>query len=441
MSAPSGVRPGAPLEPAKPRNPLSRARIERIADRTVSAFGLVFGLQTLPTALGQLGALREPWGAVWMIGIFGGLALTVILAVVQRGVKIAMGVLSVLYLAAIVTWPLLVRDPSAFSSDKPWVWFLCSVFTAFAAVAYPLWLAIAYTFIAPIAYGVVRALPAGGGVGFELGALDAIYAIILGGVILAIIAMMRQASSAVDAAQSQALARYATAVRQHATEVERVQVDAIVHDSVLTTLLSAASARTPEQKELAAAMAADAIGHLHAAEASTPEDQSLVGLNQLAERLATSANAFSSPFEVEVRDVEVHMLPVNVAEAVYSAAVQAMVNSMQHAGGPEVHRSLSIRGGGPAATVEIIVGDDGRGFTEAEVPAERLGLRISIRDRLAKVGGRADIRSEPGEGTTVTILWPSAEPQPVGAQAPGAARYDQQGPFTSVEPRETEAAE
>ena len=353
MSVPSGVRPGLPLESVKPRNPLSRARIERIADRTVSAFGLVFGLQTLPAALGQLSHLREPWGAVWMVAIFGGLALTVILAVIQRGVKIAMGVLSVVYLAALVTWPLLVADPAAFTADKPWLWFLCSVFTAFAAVAYPLWLAIAYTFAAPIAYGIVRALPAGGGVGPELAALDAIYATILGGVILAIIAMMRQAASAVDAAQSQALARYANAVRQHATEVERVQVDAIVHDSVLTTLLSAASARSPEQKELAATMAADAIGHLHAAEAATPEDQSAVGLDRLTERLVTAANAFSSPFEVEVRDVEVHTLPVNVAEAVYSATVQAMVNSMQHAGGPEVRRSVSIRGGGPRG--------DGRG--------------------------------------------------------------------------------
>ena len=419
MSVPSGVRPGLPLESVKPRNPLSRARIERIADRTVSAFGLVFGLQTLPAALGQLSHLREPWGAVWMVAIFGGLALTVILAVIQRGVKIAMGVLSVVYLAALITWPLLVADPAAFSADKPWLWFLCSVFTAFAAVAYPLWLAIAYTFAAPIAYGIVRALPAGGGVGPELAALDAIYATILGGVILAIIAMMRQAASAVDTAQSQALARYANAVRQHATEVERVQVDAIVHDSVLTTLLSAASARSPEQKELAAAMAADAIGHLHAAEAATPEDQSAVGLDRLTERLVTAANAFSSPFEVEVRDVEVHTLPVNVAEAVYSATVQAMVNSMQHAGGPDVGRSVSIRGGGPAATVEVVVRDDGRGFSESEVPAERLGLRISIRDRLAKVGGRARIESEPGVGTTVTILWPSADQHVVGASSAG----------------------
>jgi signal transduction histidine kinase len=413
MSAPSLPRsaPGAPAETAKPRNPLSRARIERISDRTVSAFGLVFGLQTLPTALGQLGALRGPWAAVVLVLVFGGLAFTVLLAIfAQRFVKVTMGILSVVYFAAIVTWPLLVSEPSAFASDKPWVWFLCSVFTAFAAVAYPLWLAIVYTFITPIAYGVVRALPAGGGVGGELAGLDAVYAIILGGVILAIIAMMRQAASAVDLAQSQALAKYGNAVRQHATEVERVQVDAIVHDSVLTTLLSAASARTPEQKELAARMAADAIGHLHAAEASGPEDQSQVGVEQLSSRLVTAARAFSSPFEVDARDDDdLHSLPVNVAEAVYSAAVQAMVNSMQHAGGEEVRRSVTVRGGDRGAAVRVIVADDGRGFDAAEVPAERLGLRVSIRERVAKVGGRATVESAPGEGTTVTIVWPAAD--------------------------------
>lgn len=376
----------------------------------MSAFGLVFGLQTFPTALGQVGALHSPWGVLVLVVVFGGLAFTVLLAIfAQRLVKATMGVLAVVYFVAIVTWPLLVADPSAFAADKPWVWFLCSVFTAFAAVAYPLWLAIAYTFITPIAYGVVRALPAGGGVGAELAGLDTVYAIILGGVILAIIAMMRQAASAVDLAQSQALAKYGNAVRQHATEVERVQVDAIVHDSVLTTLLSAASARTPEQKELAARMAADAIGHLHAAEASGPEDQSQVGVEQLSDRLVTAARAFSSPFEVDASDDDLPSLPVNVAEAVYSAAVQAMVNSMQHAGGVEVHRNVLVRGGEHGAAVRVVVTDDGRGFDADDVPAERLGLRVSIRERLAKVGGRATVVSAPGEGTSVTIVWPAAE--------------------------------
>ena len=417
MSAASASAPGAPApETSQPRNPISRARLERIAGRTVSAFGLVFGLQTLPAAVGQLDSLREPWGLVMMTAVFAGLAVTVLLAMFQRWVRAAMGTLAVVYFAAIVTWPLLASSPGDFAVDKPWVWFLCSVFTAFAAVAYPLWLAVAYTLITPIAYGVVRALPAGGGVGPELAGLDAVYAIILGGVILAIIAMLRQAASAVDTAQTQALARYATAVRQHATEVERVQVDAIVHDSVLTTLLSAASARTPEQKELAAKMAGDAIGHLHAAEAASPETQTLVGLGQLSERLVTAASAFSSPFEVQVRDVDMHSLPVNVAEAVYSASVQAMVNSMQHAGGAEVRRTISIRGGHPASAVHVLVEDDGRGFTADEVPAERLGLRVSIRDRVSKVGGRATVRSSPGTGTSVTIVWPASEREPEGVR-------------------------
>ncbi|MFF1633583.1 sensor histidine kinase [Leifsonia sp. NPDC058248] len=411
MSATSAAERSPLPATSQPRNPISRARFERIAGRSVSAFGLVFGLQTFPAAVAQLPGIKEPWGMVTVTVIFAGLAIIVLLAIVQKFVRAAMGILAVAYFFAIVTWPLLAVDPDAIG-PKPWVWFLCSVFTAFAAVAFPLWLATAYTFITPIAYGVIRALPSGGGVGAEIAGLDALYAIILGGVILVIIAMLRQAASAVDAAQSQALAKYANAVRQHATEVERVQVDAIVHDSVLTTLLSAASARTPEAKELAARMASDAIGHLHAAEASSPEDQSLVGLDRLSERIFTAANAFSSPFDLDVRDVEVHTLPVNVAEAVYSATVQAMVNSMQHAGGGDVPRTLSIRGGSPLATVHIVVHDDGRGFDAREVPAERLGLRVSIRERLSKVGGHARIESAVGEGTTVTILWPSSESDP-----------------------------
>ena len=208
--------------------------------------------------------------------------------------------------------------------------------------------------------------------------------------------MLRQAASAVDRAQSQALAKYANAVRQHATEVERVQVDAIVHDSVLTTLLSAASARTPEAKALAARMASDAIGHLHAAEAPSPEEQSLVGLDRLCERIATAAAAFSSPFQLEVRDVEGHALPVNVAEAVYSATVQAMVNSMQHAGGADVRRTPDASAGG-ARSRPFTSSSATRAAvsTPREVPAERLGLRVSIRERLAKVGAPRAHRDRP----------------------------------------------
>ena len=79
------------------------------------------------------------------------------------------------------------------------------------------------------------------------------------------------------------------AVRQHATEVERVQVDAIVHDSVLTTLLSAARTADPAGRELAAVMAANAMGHLSAAEQGTDEDAA-VPLRAVAKRIVDAAS-------------------------------------------------------------------------------------------------------------------------------------------------------
>jgi signal transduction histidine kinase len=41
------------------------------------------------------------------------------------------------------------------------------------------------------------------------------------------------------------------------------------------------------------------------------------------------------------------------------------------------------------------------------VPDERLGLRVSIEERMANAGGSADIASAAHQGTTVTIAWPA----------------------------------
>jgi signal transduction histidine kinase len=107
-------------------------------------------------------------------------------------------------------------------------------------------------------------------------------------------------------------------------------------------------------------------------------------------------------------------MPVLAAEAVYSAAVQAMVNSLQHAGRERsVSRWLTIRGVVPSG-IEIEVGDTGVGFAPSEVPRERLGLRISILERIANAGGNADIDSALNEGTVVTIRWPNGPDTNVG---------------------------
>ncbi len=105
------------------------------------------------------------------------------------------------------------------------------------------------------------------------------------------------------------------------------------------------------------------------------------------------------------------------AEAIYSAAVQAMMNSLQHAGtsAETITRTLVISGHGDEG-VAIDVVDDGVGFDQRRIPTERLGLRVSIKERVAQAGGLVTIESAPGEGTAVRIRWPA----PSDAAAPEA---------------------
>ena len=290
------------------------------------------------------------------------------------------------------------------TEDSLWLYGLMTVATALAAIAFEVRIAVVYLSVIPLIYAVIRLLPAGGDVGPSRAALDSVFALILGGVITIIFTMLRTAASAVDRAQQMALERYSHAVRQHAIEAERVQVDSIVHDSVLTTLLSAARAYTPEAKELAATMAGNAIGHLREAVAVAPDSDAMVPAGVLVSRISEAASTMSQPFDVSSTRIGRASLPIPVAEAMYSAAVQGMVNSLQHAGSG-VRRWVEVRGLGHGA-IQVQVGDAGAGFDIATVPTERLGVRVSIIERMSSAGGHAEVGSKPGGGTTVTLRWP-----------------------------------
>ena len=58
------------------------------------------------------------------------------------------------------------------------------------------------------------------------------------------------------------------------------------------------------------------------------------------------------------------------------------------------------------AAVEAYVSDRGDGFDPDEVPADRLGVRESIRGRMARAGGSARIRRSSDGGTEVVLALP-----------------------------------
>ena len=57
--------------------------------------------------------------------------------------------------------------------------------------------------------------------------------------------------------------------------------------------------------------------------------------------------------------------------------------------------------------VSVFVRDRGAGFDLATVEEHRHGVRGSIVGRMERHGGRAEIRSEPGEGTEVRLTLPT----------------------------------
>lgn len=88
----------------------------------------------------------------------------------------------------------------------------------------------------------------------------------------------------------------------------------------------------------------------------------------------------------------------------YRIAQEALANVRKHAGASHVDVSLEDRDGG----VLLRVRDDGRGFSMADLPANRpghLGLQ-AMRERTEMAHGQFTIQSTPGAGTTVEAWIP-----------------------------------
>ena len=88
--------------------------------------------------------------------------------------------------------------------------------------------------------------------------------------------------------------------------------------------------------------------------------------------------------------------------ALAEAVGEAVRNSVGHAG-PDAECAVLVEIGD---ALRVTVADDGVGFDPGAVPPERLGIEVSIRQRLRELpGAQARLRSAPGEGTTVQMAW------------------------------------
>jgi two-component system NarL family sensor kinase len=92
-------------------------------------------------------------------------------------------------------------------------------------------------------------------------------------------------------------------------------------------------------------------------------------------------------------------LPDEVKTALFRVSQEALANVAKHAQAQQVRIELSFAPDG----VALRITDDGRGFESDQVqldPRRGIGLR-NMRERLASIGGRFDVRAAPGAGTVL----------------------------------------
>jgi signal transduction histidine kinase len=188
--------------------------------------------------------------------------------------------------------------------------------------------------------------------------------------------------------------------RERIRSQERAEVAAHVHDSVLQTLaLIQKAAEDPrEVTRLARVQERELRGWLYRPAGSTAsaDVQFAAALEQAA---AEVEEAHRTPVEVVV----VGDCPAGAGiGALVAAAREAMVNAAKHSGAAQVQVYAEVE----PSQVAVFVRDRGSGFDPALVPADRYGLAQSVIGRMERNGGRAEVRSAPGEGTEVRLEVP-----------------------------------
>ncbi|HEX8917873.1 MAG TPA: PAS domain S-box protein, partial [Chloroflexota bacterium] len=205
---------------------------------------------------------------------------------------------------------------------------------------------------------------------------------------------------------------------EKAVTAERQRLSRELHDSVSQALYSIGlSVRTAQALlDVDPARAADPIEFaLSQVDRGLAEMRALIfdlrpealereGLTAALQRQAAALRArHQIPVDLDLCDEPDAVLAVK--EALYRIAQEALHNTVKHAHATAV--GISLRADSTRVCLEIH--DNGLGFDPAHAYPGHLGLR-SMAERAEKLGGRVEITSDPGLGSTVRA-WAPPQPQ------------------------------
>jgi signal transduction histidine kinase len=386
------------------------AAVDRVTRTMSLALGVgatVFALLALSGFLTQFSAIGPVWSCAAAIGIFGPPIAAAALSQVApiRLLRALAGVCAAAHLVALVTLvPVLPGGKLASELGSPWLYSVSVIATAAVAVAsrrgaitWP------YVTLCIVALGLGRYLASPDSIP-ELAFQDALHTLLFDAIFTALALATYRAGRLLDATADTAIAETRAVATKEASARERTRVEALLHDSVLVALLASSrgSQRAPEQ----ARAGLDELDDVDRSDDAVLDATAWVWrLQALTTDIAPDAQfSHDDPLALGTEPLEAQPLdiPSDAAQAVLEATAEALRNSVLHAG--PAARAVHATVAGDAIRVTVL--DNGRGFDPAHVRPGRLGVTVSILDRMrALPGGRADVVSRPGVGTRVSINW------------------------------------
>ena len=188
------------------------------------------------------------------------------------------------------------------------------------------------------------------------------------------------------------------AARQASTRAQH-EANSFIHDHILSALIAVANG-LPDRAALRGS-ARQALDSLSTETAVASPVTASTLLNDVAGRVGVMAG----DIRTDVVLAREHEIPPEVAQAITEATLEAVRNSLRHAGSDDAVVTRTVTLTSDACGVSIEVNDDGCGFDPAVAGRGRHGVSGSIVTRMQDVDGQATVDSAPGEGTCITLRW------------------------------------
>lgn len=383
------------------RSTFATARVNKLIGRAYSAAALLLTAESTLNFLGQLNYINDLFAWIVAAGLWSTTAMMFYSFWFGAARYVYFRVHAIYAAGMVLAWPLLVNQPlPTDGSFYPWIWWAVDTAWIAAALSFRLRWVITYFLGLNLVIQFIFATPLGGSHSTVALVTDYLFTVLTNGTAAVIALLLRFAAERTDSANAEAIESAILQARTEAASREQQRLDALVHDRVLTALISAANATTPAQVKAAGDLASSAIAKL--AEVQKSEQQGPVFTEDLFDSIISAATQLDSGLSASVSEVSNWLVNPDVASALTEATLQAVQNSVLHAGA-KAKRELFLKA--TASEIKIVIRDNGRGFRPNRIPKGRLGLRVSVIGRIEAVSGQVHISSSPGSGSTVVLEW------------------------------------